>query len=104
MCVNVCLCVHVTTLCKTAMQRIKEEDALKEQKLLRLVQMLELVLSSTADQVNLHPQAGNYDGMKFLCDLFSCCELHQLIFMWKEEQNALKAIYISYIALLTTTH
>ena len=48
--------------------------------------MLELVLSSTADQV-LHPQAGNYDGMKFLCDLFSCCELDQLICMRREKED-----------------
>ncbi|KAL5477288.1 hypothetical protein EMCRGX_G024061 [Ephydatia muelleri] len=57
-------------------QIVENEDALKKQKLMQVIQMLGFVLSSTADQaqLNLQPQARDCIGMRFLCNLFSCFE------------------------------
>lgn len=62
--------------CLETLRVCENEDALKEQKLLRVIQMLGFVLSLTADHVelSLKPQAKSSTGMKFLCHLFSCLE------------------------------
>lgn len=75
MCVFACMDVDLH-VCNAEIQKVGNEDALKKQRLLRIVEMLGFVLSSTADQaqLNLQPQARNYSGMRFLCDLFSCCK------------------------------
>ena len=70
---NICLDVD---LCNAGKQIVENEDALKKQKLMQIIQMLGFVLSSTADQaqLNLQPQARDCSGMRFLCNLFSCCK------------------------------